>query len=256
MTETNQLILQSQSYILNESNIQSYLKYKATESITTHKKLKNNNQSRSSEMSSSLSSFTPKSFFTPKESDSLFWCYFIIANGDYAYETMSNRNTLVSKQLKIGLISKIRENKQIVKNGKFDSILHIENNLANEQLLSFKTLLALCAIDQVNVMIVTNKSYCEFISNDETPVYIIKETGTSTYSKQYGYTVATTDSLLDIRNHFYKVESIDKPIKSISSYKVSELTIIADKLGIETMNKETGKHKTKQDLYESIIQHF
>jgi len=54
----------------------------------------------------------------------------------------------------------------------------------------------------------------------------------------------------------YKLDSLNKPIKSLSSYKVSELLNIANKLAIEIINKQTGKNKTKNELYESIIQYF
>ena len=68
--------------------------------------------------------------------------------------------------------------------------------------------------------------------------------------------VAKEGALNNIRSSLYKLNVIDKPIKGMSSYKVAELLDICSKLGIEVVNKETGKNKTKNDLYESIIQYF
>jgi hypothetical protein len=45
-------------------------------------------------------------------------------------------------------------------------------------------------------------------------------------------------------------------MKAISGYTIADLISISNKLAIEIINKETGKNKTKNDLYESIIQYF
>jgi hypothetical protein len=55
---------------------------------------------------------------------------------------------------------------------------------------------------------------------------------------------------------FYQIENMSKPVKGLSSYKVSELADIAKKLGIETTNHTTNKQKTKNEIYELIIQYF
>jgi hypothetical protein len=52
------------------------------------------------------------------------------------------------------------------------------------------------------------------------------------------------------------MDNVDKPIKSVSAYKVSDLMDICNKLAIVTKNEETGKNKSKSELYESIIQYF
>jgi hypothetical protein len=49
---------------------------------------------------------------------------------------------------------------------------------------------------------------------------------------------------------------MDKPIKSISSYKLVELQDICQKLGLDIVDKESLKKKNKNELYESIIQYF
>ena len=58
------------------------------------------------------------------------------------------------------------------------------------------------------------------------------------------------------RNSITVVIILDKPIKALSSYKVQDLIDICNKLVIDIVNKETGKNKTKNELYESIIQYF
>ena len=72
---------------------------------------------------------------------------------------------------------------------------------------------------------------------------------------KYGYEINTVNAT-KIKSDLYQLDNIDKPIKSMSGYKLSELIEICQKLAIDTLHKETNKAKCKKDLYESIIQYF
>lgn len=237
-------------YELNESNMQSYIKFKFISDDLEKTTSKKNTKATENIISKTH-------IFIPKENDTLFWCYYIIFFGDTKYEMLNFKNTLVEKQNKINFISKIRENKQIIKTYKFDTLTSIENNLANDNMINIKTIMALCAIDKINVIFVKKRSYYELLMNDDKPIYIIREIeNQSRYSKKYGYEIANDGILEEIRSTLYKVDSLDKPVKGLSSYKVQDLINIANKLAIETVNKETGKSKIKNELYELIIQYF
>lgn len=249
----NELLHNFEPYILNEANMHNYLKYKLVNVSEQKNNATNHNKSEYIKIN-----IAPSSVFIPREQDSLFWCYYIIKYGDIQYEMMQNRNTLTAKQLKINLVSKIRENKPIVKTYKLDTISNLESNLANDNTISIKTVMTLCAIEDINIIFISNKTYFELLTTDSDITYIIREIDNSKlkYNKQYGYEIANEELFSEIRSNFYKIDSLDKPIKSVSSYKVSELIEIANKLAIEVVNKETGKNKTKNELYESIIQYF
>ncbi len=257
----SEYIISCEPYILNETNMQHYLKYTLNNSRVYNPTPKLDNKMNTTQTNDNkvniIKSYESSIFF-PKEQDSLFWCYYIISNGELSYEMLQNRNTLTTKQLKIEYISKIRENKSVVKMYKFDTISNIENNLANDAIINIKTAMTLFAIQNMNVIFVNNKTYFELLTNDTNIVYIIKamEHKSSNYVKKYGYELANEESLNHIRNNLYKIDSIDKPIKALSSYKVQDLIDICNKLAIEVTNKETGKNKTKNELYESIIQYF
>jgi hypothetical protein len=242
--ETN---IDLEPYILNENNMLSYLKYKLDE--PTNKTTKKDVIVKQSK------SCNKPTFFTPKEKDTLFWCYYIITNGELSYEMLNSRNILVEKQNKIHYITKIRENKQIVKTYKFDTLTNIETNLANDNLINIKTVMSLCAIDKINVVFISKKTYFELLMNDDDLIYVINETE-SKYNKKYGFQMIKKTELDTIRQTFYKIEVLDKPIKSLSSYKLQDLIDICNKLAIEIVNKDTGKKKTKNELYESIIHYF
>ena len=237
-------------YILNETNIENYLKYKIK---TNQKQERNNNIQKNSHTNTNII----PSIFIPREHDTLFWCYYIIKNGDIKYETLNNRNILTTMQIKIDYVSKIRENKQIVKTYKFDTITNLESNLANDTNINIKTIMTFCAIDNINLIFVSRKTYFELLMNDTPDIYIIREVELqSKYMQKYGFELATSDKLDEIHNTLYKIETINKPIKALSSYKAQELINIANKLAIETINKDTGKHKTKNEIYETLIQYF
>ena len=233
-------------YILNDNNMLTYLKYKL---INTKTKMPHNVDKKQH--------VKEESIFFPKEQDSLFWCYYIISSGESNYEMMNVKNSLVAKQIKINYVNKIRMNKQIVKTYKFDTITNIENNLANDNNIYIKTIMTLCAIDKINIIFVSRKTYYELLMNDTGPIYIIREVeNQSKYNKKYGFEIGNLDLLQQIRTTLYKIDILDKPIKSLSSYKLQELIDICDKLAIEVKNMDTGKNKTKNELYEILIQYF
>jgi hypothetical protein len=237
-----------QPYILNENNMINYLKYKLN--TTKEKSIK--------QVTSFIKINENKPIlFIPKEQDTLIWCYYIIVNGEGSYEMLNLKNPLIAKQIKIDYVSKIRDNKQILKTYKFDSITSIESNLANDNNINIKTVMSLCVISNINLIFVSRNTYFELLMNDIGPIYIIRELDfQSKYNKKYGFEIANDNSLENIRTTLYKIDNLDKPIKALSYYKIKDLTDICEKLSIHITNQETGKNKTKNELYESIIQYF
>lgn len=245
-SEYNVVINQLQDYILDDNNIQKSLRLKMqgeTKYKKQYEKIVNEK-------------IVNEKIFVPIQQDTLFWCYFIIVNGDTAYEILNNKNSLIAKQIKIDLVTTIRQKKEIVKTYKFDTITNIESNLANDASLNIKTFLTLCAIANINVIYINKKTYFESFMNDTSVVYVISENNQSKYVKKYGYQLANQELVNSIRTTFYKLDKVDKPIKAMSGYKVEDLICICERLEISIINKDTGKNKTKKDLYEAIVQYF
>jgi hypothetical protein len=243
----NDVLCELQYYIFNEYNINRYLDKKIKCVIKEKQPIIQCQQKIKTQI------------FVPTENDTLFWCFYILKNGDSKYEFMYNKNDIVARQIKIEYIEKIRKNKQTVKTYKFDSICNIESNLANDKSLNVKTFLTLCAIENMNILFVNNKTYYELYMNDNKSVYVVyclNNKKNNNYIGRYGFEINSTEAVDNIKKSLYKIENVDKPIKSISSYKVSDLIDICNKLVIEIKNEETGKNKSKNELYESIIQYF
>lgn len=253
----NDVFNQLQDYILNEKNMQKSLEfkiqYKGRDKNNVKVKYDRNNAIATSQLHNKKSDI-----FIPNQQDTLFWCFYIIKFGDVKYET-SSKNSLIAKQLKIDLVTEIRKKKDIIKMYKFDSIINTESNLANDDTLNIKTFFTLCAIENVNAVFVRKNTYFELLMNDSDVVYIIREIAaslTNVYHIKYGLEMGTKESVTNIRETLYKIDKVGKPIKAISAYTIADLITICNKLAIEIIYKETGKNKSKNDLYESIIQYF
>lgn len=243
--------IEYEPYILNDNNMSSYLKYKLINKQNNHVLSNTNKENEIKKQPIN------ESIFFPKEQDSLFWCYYIISSGESNYEMINVRNSLVAKQIKINYINKIRIYKQVVKTYKFDTITNIENNLANDNNINIKSVMTLCAIDKINIIFISRNTYYELLMNDSEPIYILREMDyQSKYNKKYGFEIANTNLLEEIRVSLYKVETLYKPVKSISSYKLQDLINICNKLAIKIKHSNTGKNKTKKELYESLLQYF
>ena len=140
---------------------------------------------------------------------------------------------------------------------KFDTISNLESNLANDNNLNVNTFLTLCAIENINIIFLRKNTYYEMLMNDSDKIYIVHEIQSqSKYNNKYGYEMGTNESISNIRNTFFKLEAIHKPIKAISAYRLDELINICNKLVININNNITSKQKSKKELYESIIQYF
>jgi hypothetical protein len=259
----NDVLNDLQDYILDDNSIQRALQYTNILNTATGKYSNSNVNSNASNNSSNNTEFIKKknSLFIPKEKDTLFWCFYIMKNqGTNNYESLYSKNEVIASQLKIEYVERLRKDKKLVKTYKFDTLTNIECNLANEKILNIKSFLTLCVIENMNVLIITNKTYYELLMNDTEDIYVIRcleNKNKGQYEKKYGYELVTKDySDTNIKPLLYRIDNIDKPIKAMSAYKSDDLVEICKRLGIDTIDTEKGKIKVKKELYEAIIQYF
>ena len=268
----NIVVNKLQDYMLNEHKIETSIKNKIINNSTDKNKYNNdkkpnnkinNKEAKLNNESNKSLQIKPEkteSIFFPLEKDSLFWCFYIMKNGEASYEMIDFKNLIVEKKIKIEYVEKLRKEKQLLKTYKFATLTHIENQLANEQRIDINTFLTLCVLENLNVFYISKNTYYELLMNDTSVIHLIKKgfVNGNKYVANFGYKINNKESeeLTNYKNDFYKIDNIDKPIKSISAYKVKELTDFCIKLSIETINNETKKNKNKNELYESLIQYF
>jgi len=238
-----------QDYMFNNTNICKSLECKLHEEYSKKTKEKTEKNEKNE-----------KNLIIPNDNDTLFWCLYIIKNGLTNYSQLTNRNLITEKKLKIEYVERLRKEKQLIKQYKFDTLTNIENSLSNENRIDLNTFLTLCVVGCLNIFFIKKNTYFELNMNDSNKIYIIKYLSEK---DQYGFEETNKDSIIDFREKYYKVENMSKPIKSMSSYKTQDLIDICKKIGIETTikNDETNvnksiKNKNKKELYEEIIKYF
>ena len=230
------------------------------------------------------------SFFTPRQKDSLFWCFYIIANGLSGYEYEKNYFT-AEQEFKVKTIERIKkgENKQILKEHKMSKNM-IESGLMGSKSsgISPKILYALSLFYNVNIFYVYKKTYYEMFSNasadSETnataKIHIITFNPETNYysvclslDEGEGEGKGKTKILEYIKNgiktclELDNLDDVNKPLRPITTYSLTDLVNIAGKMNIldthihDEYNINTGintgkklKSKTKSELYSEIMQ--
>ena len=224
---------------------------------------------------------TPKlSFYTPRQKDSLFWCFNIIANGLSGYEYEKNYFT-AEQEFKVKIIERIKngENKQILKQHKMSKNM-IESGLMGSKTsgISPKILYALSLFYNVNIFYVYKNTYYEMFANTTAKIHIIKFNPDTNYYSVYIDTDTDTDTdtetnesreeyIENIKKTCLKLDNLDdvnKPLRPITTYSLTDLVNIAAKMNIlythildesagNTNTKKKVKSKTKNELYTEIM---
>lgn len=179
--------------------------------------------------------------FFPQQNDQLFWCFYISLHGLHEYDMIRNFFTL-EKEIKYKWVEELRTKRDILKTIKVSRSI-VEDELANCTKISMKTVKALCHLFDINIVFVDDKKYYEIITNENKQIDVIEQKAHKFGLKQN----LTKDKLEYYRTHYWKLENLDKPLKSISSYKSDELKDICKKIHIDC-----GK-MTKPEMYQSIL---
>ena len=200
-----------------------------------------------------------------KLTDAFFWCFyklhFKVSNKDLEYINTFTRE----KEFKIEIIDKIINNKELLKKHKIQRNF-ITAEITNDKKTSLYTFRALCILYNIDIVVIKdNNTYACFTDNnlenntkqiDNLDTYhAIKLIYNNTSSVNKNFDIVMDLDKLDIHyavNNYYYVNNLEKPMKSISSYKSVEMIEIAKKLNIILTN-EHGKKKTKIELYAECI---
>ena len=254
MTSNNLFNIDSLSpYMLNLKNLNKIIKNGASyDNIrkVSSKHARSHTDVNTKKDESSASSSAKGDVFFPDVHDSLFWSFYIMKNGVEEYESLGKINIVIERKIKIEYIERFRESKQVLKTYKTAPLTHLENVLLNEKQIDIKTLIALCVMEGISFMYIYKNTYFEMnIDADEsTQIHTIVRI----MPTKYGYKIVP--DVKPIRESFYKIDNMNKPLKSMSAYKLDELVVFCNKLGM-TMDKD-GKKANKKNLYEMLVQYF
>jgi hypothetical protein len=229
------------------------------------------------------------SFFSPRQKNSLFWCFYIIVNGLSGYEYEKNYFT-AEQEFKVKTIERIKkgENKQILKEHKMSKNMIESGLMGAGSSISPKILYALSLFYNVNIFYVYKNTYYEMFSNANTntdtntdissKIHIIQFTPETNYYSVSIY-IDTDESRIEYIENIKKtcleldnLDDVNKPLRAISSYSLTELINIAAKMNITNIHinadtnadtnpdigenkkmKAKTKSKTKSELYSEIM---
>jgi hypothetical protein len=238
------------TYMLNLKNLNKIIKNSASYDNIRKVSIKQTRVNTATTKDESTSSTKGDTFF-PDVHDSLFWSFYIMKNGQEEYESLGKINIVIERKIKIEYIERLRESKQLLKTYKTAPLTHLENVLLNEKQIDIKTLIALCVIEGISFMYIYKNTYFEMnIDADEsTQIHAIVRMDMPT---KYGYKMI--QDAKPIRESFYKIDNMNKPLKSMSAYKLDELVVFCNKLGMVQVND--GKKANKKCLYEMLVQYF
>jgi hypothetical protein len=188
-------------------------------------------------------------FFIPEQKDKLFWIYYIIKNGFSSYEYPGNTSFANEKTEKFACIDLVRAKKDLLKTKKIKNLKeHVEDELANRDRIGMKTFIALCIVSGINVLFIHNRKCFELVDDKNGPeVHVVHMTSPIAFKYELD---SSLEKLEYYRTELFSWESVDKPIKAISNFKVDELLALCKQLGL-TIDK--SKKLGKKELYEMIL---
>ena len=200
-----------------------------------------------------------------KLTDTLFWCFyklhFKVSNKDLEYI-----NTFTTeKEFKIEAIEKIHNSKELLKKHKIQRNF-ITTEITNDKKITLYTFKALCILYNIDIVVIKdNNTYACFTDNnlenntetidnlDTYQAIKLLYKNTSSVNKNFEIVMGLDkEEVQHAVSNYYYVKNLEKPLKSISSYKSPELIEIAEKLNIP-LNNEHGKKKTKIELYAESV---
>lgn len=260
------VVAELQDYMFTGDNLKQFNKNNFGLNRQNAKKLRNdkfvslNTDKDKEKDKENLKEKSKDNIYKPFQTDSLFWCFYILKYGLSKYEMeVGNQHFPIEKAEKFKYIELLRTKKDILKINKIKPLSDLENDLANNPRISIKTFFALCIIEKINILLVDKRKIYESITNDETKVNVIHRNGVS-FEHSIEFNVPD-DKLANFRDTYYKVQGFDSGLKSMTSYKVDELLELCKKFDIDVTvsnNDKTGNTKkpAKKDIYELLVQNF
>ncbi len=188
-------------------------------------------------------------FYTDKNCDPLIWYYHILINGYETYHFIGNNSFQEETKIKMDLVYKVRDNKQILKNNKI-KYREVESNLCNDKHINLNTFLALLIISKINFYYTTDKFYYTLLTNPDLDSYCFLH---QKEDKYYLWERNERPELVlgDYSKKLITIDNLNKPLKSITNYKKTDLEEMCKKLKIKY--EYVGQKKfTKNKLYALI----
>ena len=190
--------------------------------------------------------------WTPSSArDKLFWCFYYVWRGDHGYAEAREHAFRIEKETKIRAVEALRAKVDDVKRYGL-KLADVESELVAAKRISYKGLCGLCLAFGIRVVYIRGRTYIDIAQGGECAGLIITQDGTTGVKKSpEGETNPCSSELEALVKDLYFIQDPSKPIRAISAYSLSDLSLIAKKLDVP-LTDEGGKRKLKKRLYEDI----
>jgi len=204
------------------------------------------------------SSVDKTDFICPKQHDSLFWCLYIIFHGYNDYNEITHNSGVKELEEKRKIYDFVKDNIYKLKNTNYKVTNILTQEIMSELITvqketSLNVLLAMIVFYNINIFIVDKDEKCmlEFWSNKEIVdcdalTYVLFKDNFGKYKLQIEN--ISSCKIEEMRKTYISIDNYNKPMKSMTTFKVEELEAFARKIKIYD---ETKKYK-KSELYEMI----
>lgn len=194
--------------------------------------------------------------FSPKKFDQLFWCIYVLHVGEAEYFMMGNKYRNIEMEEKQNIMNYIFQNKKTIKSlaemnqVKLTNVKMqiIESQLMVDRKTTWAMFWVMCAYYKINALIVQEDIYMEFLVDDSYNTYLFEK------DQDFHITVdcisLSKEKINTLKHNKLQVDPfVEKILKGVSSYKVSDLQTMANTLHVYC---EEPKPK-KNDYYQVII---
>lgn len=173
--------------------------------------------------------------FSPTKQDTLFWCLYTAHHGESAYWIIENKYKNAEIEEKHAMIEYIKANSSKIR-GTSPKISQVKlqeimSNLMMNKTTDWITFHVMCMFYNIHVIVMFEKTFLDFtnsLQDESTPLFTFDRLQNGHISINYNCEVET------IRSSFVKLEYMnERPIKTITNYKLPELLDMAEKLGIK-----------------------
>tara|TARA_B100000424_G_scaffold270529_1_gene270094 strand:+ start:1519 stop:2316 length:798 start_codon:yes stop_codon:yes gene_type:complete len=220
--------------------------------------IKNDNEENnvSEELANIENVTSNEEYIQPKQKDSLFWCIFIAKHGNNEYLEIQDHYASRQMDLQKKICNYIKENSHLLKTVNIRITKAMVQEIISDLMIELKktsiyVLYAHAFFFQLNIVIMHPNQKCflkVFTESDnyENTIVLLQK------NEQEQYTLLNDNlslqEYIDLYNEKYCIENHIRPLKAMSSYKVSDLDEIAEKLDIDFEEKPMKK----QEKYDEI----
>lgn len=174
--------------------------------------------------------------FIPDRQDNLFWCIYICIYGMKEYKLIERgfTNIIMEEKLKIG--NYFYENLKRMKNLNnlkitYGKIKEITSDYMTNKTTDIEMLYGISIYYKKRIILLNKNSYVNLEPEEYDSIIIL-------IKKESMYGIHMNISINEVEENYLQLVSYDKPIKSISSFTVNELKILAKRFDLDINNSD------------------